>query len=567
MTTTTMASDPRTQQSEQRICTGNEQAFDAMMARYLKRLTWIAAVIFCAVLSAPAQQTDELQQQLQQLKQQYEQTTHDLQQRIALLEQRIEKEHETTQKEIKKEETVSAAALAMEEAAKRALLGISGNLDSGKLQGQLPSQPTYDLTQEVDVQTKAIQKLQEEGKSFEFHGYLRSGFGLNSEGGQQVAFQAPGADAKYRLGNEAETYGELIFVNNWLNPERSPGKAWMKTEVLIEANTTNSDTYANFPNGIGNDQFRLRESFVQAGNLFGSQPDLTFWAGDRYYRRQHIEIDDFYTLDMSGYGGGFEDLNLGFSKMALAYLGSARPDIITENGIYAKSSLDMRLYDITVPAGKLGVWFDLATAKGGTTQTGTVSPLPGTKIPTNKGYALGIRHQKLEWHGGYNVFFVGYGEGAASNFSASTDFPAPSLNSSERFLVAEQMLLQPNDKFAIMPIFIYQRTRDGIPRDGWNQWASFGARPQVFFTKNLSLAFESGFDHTRSGSGQYDGWLRKFTIAPTIGAGRLFFSRPQLRLFVTYANWSDGLRGFVGGVPYHNRTSGLTSGVQAETWW
>ena len=50
-------------------------------------------------------------------------------------------------------------------------------------------------------------------------------------------------------------------------------------------------------------------------------------------------------------------------------------------------------------------------------------------------------------------------------------------------------------------------------------------------------------------------------------AGREFFSRPALRAFVTYANWSDGLRGFVGGTPYANKTSGLTYGVQVETWW
>jgi maltoporin len=96
---------------------------------------------------------------------------------------------------------------------------------------------------------------------------------------------------------------------------------------------------------------------------------------------------------------------------------------------------------------------------------------------------------------------------------------------------------------------------------------SFGARPQVFFTKRVSLAFEAGFDHTRSGRGQYEGWLRKFTVAPQIGSGRKFFSRPVLRAFLTYAQWSDGLRGFVGGVPFQNRTSGLTYGVQAETWW
>jgi maltoporin len=128
------------------------------------------------------------------------------------------------------------------------------------------------------------------------------------------------------------------------------------------------------------------------------------------------------------------------------------------------------------------------------------------------------------------------------------------------------MVFQPNDRFAIMPILIYQRTKDGNPQHGWNQWVSFGARPEIFFNKYLSLAFEGGFDHTHS-RGQYDGWLRKFTIAPQIGAGRKFFSRPVLRAFVTYADWSDGLRGFVGGVPYLKRTNGLTYGVQAETWW
>jgi len=119
-----------------------------------------------------------------------------------------------------------------------------------------------------------------------------------------------------------------------------------------------------------------------------------------------------------------------------------------------------------------------------------------------------------------------------------------------------------------MPIFVYQRTKDGNPQHPWQQWVSFGARPEVFFTKYLSLAFEGGVDHTHSQIAPvYDGWLRKFTIAPQIGAGRKFFSRPVLRAFMTYANWSDGLRGFVGGTPFQNRTSGLTYGVQAETWW
>jgi maltoporin len=543
---------------------------------HLKRVPWtIIALVGAGVMTSAAQESatqpaaaqqpgpppsDDLRKQLYQLKQQYEATTHDLQQRIASLEKQIQEQKEAAEKS--KEGTVSSIELAAQQAAQKALLRGSDQVGAS-FQGQVPSEPTYDLLREAD---QKIEKLNEQVQSFEFHGYFRSGYGLNSKGGQQVAFQAPGADAKYRLGNEAETYGEFIFVNNWLNPEHNNDKAWLKTEVMIEANTANSASYANFPGNTGNDQFRLREAFVRAGHILESQPDAKFWAGERYYRRQHIEINDFYPLDMSGYGAGIEDWNLRIGKMSVAYLAAARPDIVKQNGNYAKSSIDVRLYDLKGPFGLWGVWFDFATAKGGTTQN-------GAKIPTSNGYAIGIRHQRLEWHGGYHTFSIQYGKGAASSFSTSIEDPDPFLKSSERLLIAEHLLIQPNDRFAIMPIFIFQRKRDGVPGHGFNDWASFGLRPEIFFTKYISLAFEGGFDHTeglvttQGGDRQFDGWLRKFTIAPQIGAGRKFFSRPVLRLFLTYANWSNGYRGFVGGVPFEDRTSGLTYGVQAETWW
>jgi maltoporin len=429
--------------------------------------------------------------------------------------------------------------------------------DPQPAQGAVPSAPTYDQLRDAEVR---IHKLEEAGKLFEFHGYFRAGYGMNSTGGQQVAFQAPGADAKYRLGNEAETYAELIFVNNWINPEQAADKLWMRTEFMVEANTTNSASYANFPGGIGNDNFRLREAFVQAGNVLAAFPEAKFWAGERYYRRYQVHINDFYILDMSGYGGGIEDLNLGIGKLAVAYLGGARPDIVTDNGNYAKSNIDIRFYDVTVPLGKLGIWFDLAISPGGTTQD-------GTSIPSATGWAVGIAHQRLEWLGGYNWLSVQYGKGPASNFSTAVTDPSPYVKDSERFRVAEHVLIQPNPVFAIMAEVVYQQTRSGAPGEGWNRWISLGARPQVFFNDVFSVAFEAGFDHTHSGDGRYDGWLSKYTIAPQLGVGRKFFSRPVLRAFVTYANWSNGLRGFVGGPAFQNATQGLTYGVQAESWW
>ena len=87
-----------------------------------------------------------------------------------------------------------------------------------------------------------------------------------------------------------------------------------------------------------------------------------------------------------------------------------------------------------------------------------------------------------------------------------------------------------------------------------------------FFHQIYLSGVRRGVDHTNS-PGQFDGWLRKVTIAPQIGAGRKVYSRPVLRAFLTYASWSDGFRGLVGGVPYLDRTNGLTYGLQAETWW
>ena len=341
---------------------------------------------------------------------------------------------------------------------------------------------------------------------------------------------------------------------------------------MVEANTSNSENYGPVGDAAGADQYRFREAFVQAGNVFENQPDAKFWAGERYYRRQHIDSDDFYPLDMSGYGGGVEDFNVKFGKLALAFLNTARPDIVTENGNLEKSNIDARLYDVKGPFGLWSAWFDYATSKGGTITSATASGSTSvTTIPTTDGYAFGFRHQRLEWHGGYNTFMIQYGTGAASNFSnpgngTTIPNPTPYVDLSRQFLATEQVVYQPNDKFAVMPIFVYQRTKDGNPQHDWTQWASFGVRPEVFLTQHLSLTSDCGFDHTHL-VGSYDGWLRKCTFAPQIGADRKFFGRPVLRAFVTYASWSAGFRGFVGGVPFQNRTHGLTFGVQAEHWW
>ena len=63
-------------------------------------------------------------------------------------------------------------------------------------------------------------------ENFGFYGYFRSGFGLDSKGKAMAPFQAPNAEAKYRLGNEAETYLEAAFA--YFKKKRIWSNIWYK---------------------------------------------------------------------------------------------------------------------------------------------------------------------------------------------------------------------------------------------------------------------------------------------------------------------------------------------------
>ena len=78
---------------------------------------------------------------------------------------------------------------------------------------------------------------------FDFEGYLRAGYGVDDSGNAMSTFKAPVAEAKYRLGNEAETYLETAFIAT-ANPEET-GDAKFETVLrLAYVNSiSNSDAF------------------------------------------------------------------------------------------------------------------------------------------------------------------------------------------------------------------------------------------------------------------------------------------------------------------------------------
>jgi maltoporin len=57
------------------------------------------------------------------------------------------------------------------------------------------------------------------------------------------------------------------------------------------------------------------------------------------------------------------------------------------------------------------------------------------------------------------------------------------------------------------------------------------------------------------------------SLAPQVSLGNRFFGRPVLRVFITYAQWSNDFVGQVGGQDYLTDHNGSTYGLQMEAWW
>jgi maltoporin len=428
-----------------------------------------------------------------------------------------------------------------------------------------PMSPLFALLADVDAR---LGKLREDIKQFEFHGYLRSGYALTGEGGPQVSFQAPRAGGRYRLGNEAETYALLALVNNWTNPLHEPGRVWVRSEVMLQVNTQNLSNFSD------TDTYRLREAFVQIGSFVAAQPELSVWAGERDYIPLDLHILDFRAVDMTGYGAGFEGLDVGFGRIAAAVLGTSTQS--QDENVFTKFNLDLRLQDLWAPSGRLSLWGNVAWLPK-PTRTDDRAPL------TQQGWGIAGRYRIEDKPnqcnamlvarndlvtGLCNNFLLGYGEGAGANFRNTLSLAGPPLRAhSARLLVTDDVLWQPSRWFSTMVAVVYERRSNMAARTGVEHWVSAGLRPIFTFSEYASVAVEGGFDYVTNIDERFDGWLHKLTVAPQLGYGRSFYSRPVLRMFITYAGWSEGLRGRVGGADYAHARQGLTAGLQGEAWW
>jgi maltoporin len=489
-------------------------------------------------------------------------------------------------------------------------------------------------------------------RNFTFSAYVRAGVQFNgSGGGGNFNFEPPdnaGAE-RPRLGNENDTYMELTWKQAHMlgdNPDV------MDVSMAFTPSIRYVQNRGTFITGIGGGRengsdfdFVMREAYLEMSNVFKNAPEITFWAGQRFYDRFNIDPMDYYWLDMSGYGAGVKNIDLGIGKLWVAYLGGLDDDIASpDTGSFYKHSLDIRLKDIAIGPGKLMLVL-IANYEKGTTFTKDFNgnllaagdAILTHPVRTDDAYGIGGgAAYKIDLSAiGPKSYLQVYALGGwgATNFSTGTDLgvltglvnsaiirnpatPASAvINAGEaiqkqrRFRAGGFFVWNPNPCFSVGVWGYWQQDSEGFrlqesftnpvfptAANGITPNLVFknapstrniyetGIRPVIWIADNIAIqgqAYYSYIDNVRGFQTNSNptinpgtlsptafgrsGNMGVFTIAPTIKPKGGFFTRPELRVFATYAIWSDSLKGSTTSVQEGSNTGGFSPAPYAKS--
>lgn len=402
--------------------------------------------------------------------------------------------------------------------------------------------------------------------AFSFHGYTRAAL-AQSEGGETAAsFKAPGAGAKYRLGNESDTLLRLR-VNY-------TGKASSSTEPYINAEFA-MQGYEAFGNTEDFELGDVPKAYLQFVNYLGE--GVSVWLGRRWYERKGSYINDYWWINSgqwANFGFGVEGIKLfdGEVKVAAFFHEDGVKGIeekSNKSGDLSSHTIDVRWLNIPLTDNtKLNFW-GLGAFRESKQSLG---------YEDETGFGIGTWFDTKSFFGGKNTLAFTYRTGPAITQRSTYSRPISEengyvLNDASMWEINQSWTWDNNASYAIQWLTLARGDKHGVSgvKGDTITWLSSGARPVLYLNRHWSLATELGIDYVDNEIQGVKGSLGKLSVALQVSPEKAFMSRPVLRVFATYAQWGSELEGYVGNspanAPYGMDDNGWTIGAQVEHIW
>ena len=367
---------------------------------------------------------------------------------------------------------------------------------------------------------------------FEFNGYSRGGPVFNHSDGVKGGLSLGGDLQKYRLGNEGDNGIEINLARTF----ETNGVKWKIDYMPAKWNG----------NAITTDQ-----AYVEMSG-FSFAPEAKFWVGQRRLRIQDVHIVDYFLMNYGdNQGAGVTDVPLGSAKLGVGVFTGDKFDSQLPNGVKAHR-INADISDIqTNPGGKLRV---LLTGVGGSGQ-----------VNGSSGSGISVSHNQADFliPGLSNALFLQASRGHAR---IDGEFEAiDGTSAGKRVTRIADAINWQSGRFGGQALMGYQTNKDDLTGVSTKDF-SLGGRASYAFHQNFKGLTELSTT-TRKGSGA-DQRLSKLTLAGALALSEDFWSRPELRLYVTKAHWNQAAAlanasSFGAG----GKTSRTLAGVQYEIWW
>lgn len=435
-------------------------------------------------------------------------------------------------------------------------------------------------TVQVAKRTEKLESKTQSDNGFEFHGYARSGLlmndsGTGTQGGPYVSPAGSTGGAIGRLGNETDTYVEVSLEKK---QQLDNGATTRYKVMLADGQRSYNDWTAD------SSDLNVRQAFVELGTLptfEGIFKDSTLWAGKRF-DRDNFDIHwlDSDVVFLGGTGGGIYDIKWNESlKSNFSLYGRNYGEIENINS-------DIQSYIFTANN------FIKTSNDGGSFQW----MLSGLRAKDNdarqnSGATLNTHaadkgiHGMLAYHGdsfyglraGTSKTALLYGHGLGAEVK-SIGSDGNLTSGADTWRLATYGTTALSKYWSLAPAILAQQSKDRYVTGDSYKWVTFNARLLQEITENFALAYEGSYQYMNLDPRGYknyhpvSGGFYKLTFAPTFKPGDIsnFFSRPEIRVFATYMDWSQdldnyakddafGKNGFVAGGQWN-------FGIQMETW-